>query len=551
MSAFDLGTVFATVAAAVPDTECLVWRDRRLTYSQVDARANRFAQFLVSKGLGAHKERSALEGHESGQDHIALYLTNGNPYVEAMIGAYKARVAPFNVNYRYVTEELHYLFDNADTRAIVYGSSFAATLAEVLPLLKHVDVLIQVDEGDGTPLLPGAIDYEEALATMPDTPPAVTPSPDDLYILYTGGTTGMPKGVLWRQDDIYVAAMGGRVIGGVGELADFDAVAESARNGAGGQRLLCVPPLMHGAAQWAMYNTFTSGGTMLFADAAVGLDAAAIIDLVAREKVVTILAVGDAIARPLVEEIEVGGRDLSSLFVMVNGGAIMSPSLKERLLQALPSMMVFDAVGSSETGAQMTHVSSAAQAATSGTFNAGPDTVVIDADMSRLLSPDQTDIGWLGQAGRVPLGYLGDAEKTRRTFPVIDGVRYAIPGDRARYNESGAVELLGRDSVTINSGGEKIFAEEVEQSIAGHPAVYDVVVVGRPSERWGNEVVALVQAHPNMTLTQDDVLEESARHIARYKLPKAVLFLDKLQRSPAGKADYSWAKRVAAESSPT
>ncbi len=548
MTEFNLADVFDTVAGAVPDAECVIWRDRRFTYSQVVERSNRLANYLKSRGLGAHRERADLSGHESGQDHVALYLTNGNEYVESMIGAYKARVAPFNVNYRYVAEELRYLFDNARARAVIYGSSFAPLLGEILGELEGVEVLIQVDEGDGAALLPGAIDYEAALAESSPDRPDVEVSPDDLYILYTGGTTGMPKGVLWRQADIYVGAMGGRAIGTSDVLADYEAVATSAVNGAGGMRLLCVPPLMHGAAQWAMYNAFTAGGAIMFPDNVHRLDASEIMDLAERERAVTILAVGDAIARPLIEEIERGGRDLSSLFVLVNGGAMLSSTLKDRLMTALPSMMVFDAVGSSETGAQMTHVSTSDTAASTGTFTAGPDTVVIDAEMSRLVSPDSDEIGWLGQQGRVPLGYLGDEAKTRRTFPVIDGVRYAIPGDRARYGEGGVVELLGRDSVTINSGGEKVFAEEVEQSIAHHPAVYDVVVAGRPSERWGSEVVALVQVHEGMTVTEQELLDESAKHISRFKLPKAFVFMPQLQRSPAGKADYRWAAQIAASS---
>ncbi len=275
------------------------------------------------------------------------------------------------------------------------------------------------------------------------------------------------------------------------------------------------------------------------------MDPADVLATAAREKVVTILSVGDAIGRPLIEEMERGVHDLSSLMVLVNGGAILNSSLKDRATAALPTLMVYDAVGASETGAQMTHLSSAAEAASSGTFQPGPDTVVVDADFTRVLEPGEDATGWLAQRGRVPLGYLGDADKTARTFPVIDGVRFAIPGDRARIGADGIIELLGRDSVTINSGGEKIFAEEVEQSIAHHPAVYDVVVVGRPSERWGSEVVALVHVREGMSVSAEEVLAESANHIARYKLPKDVIFLPELQRSPVGKADYRWAREIA------
>ena len=547
MTEFNLADVFDTVAHTIPDQECIVWRDRRLTYAQVEERTNRLADYLVNQGLGAHTGRDALAGHESGQDHLALYLTNGNEYLEGMIGAYKARVAPFNVNFRYVAEELRYLFTNSHATAIIYGASFSGALAEVLPDLPNVKVLIQVDDDGGkADLLPGAIAYEDALAASPPERPDVHASPDDLYILYTGGTTGMPKGVLWRQADIYVGAMGGRALGTSDELADYEAIATSARNGNGSIRMMCVPPFMHGASQWGVYNCFTNGGTIVIQNNVERLDADDIVSAIEREKLVSVLIVGDAIGRPIVEAMEKGEHDLSTLMLLVNGGAVFNSTLKDRAMAALPSLLVYDAVGSSETGAQMTHLSTAAEAATSGTFTPGPDTVVVNEKLDRVLTLADSEIGWLGQRGRVPLGYLGDADKTARTFPVIDGVRYAIPGDRARYDDNGVIDLLGRDSVTINSGGEKIFAEEVEQSIAHHPAVYDVVVVGRPSERWGSEVVALVQVHDDMTVTEEELLAEAATHIARFKLPKAFVFMPVLQRSPAGKADYRWAKEIAA-----
>ncbi|HET8931040.1 MAG TPA: acyl-CoA synthetase [Acidimicrobiales bacterium] len=543
---FNLADVFDTVASTIPDTECIVWRDRRLTYADVAERSNRFACFLAENGLGCHTERADLAGSESGQDQLALYLTNGNEYVEAMIGSYKARVAPFNVNYRYVAEELRYLLDNSTAAAVVYGASFAPVLAEVLDDLSRLKLLIQVDDDDGaTGLLPGAHAYEDIVTGSDGSRPDVAVSPDDLYILYTGGTTGMPKGVLWRQADIYVAAMGGRPIGGSEELADYDALAQSASNAPGAVKMMCVPPFMHGASQWAMFNTFTGGGTLLIQNEVRRLDAADVLATAAREGAITLLSVGDAIGRPLIEEMERGAHDLSSLMVLVNGGAVLNSTLKDRAIAAVDGLMVYDAVGASETGAQMTHFSTAGEAASSGTFQPGPDTVVVDADLSRVLEPGEDATGWLAQRGRVPLGYLGDADKTARTFPVVGGVRFAIPGDRARIGADGIIELLGRDSVTINSGGEKIFAEEVEQSIAHHPAVYDVVVVGRPSERWGSEVVALVQIHDDMEATAEDLAVEAAKHVARYKLPKDFIFLPALQRSPAGKADYRWARTVA------
>jgi len=537
---FNLGLVHETVSGAVPDRECIVWRDRRLTYADVTGRSRRLASYLHRAGLGCRVERAALAGHESGQDHLALYLCNGNEYLEGMLGAFKSRVAPFNVNYRYVTDELRYLFHDARATAVVYHAAFAPTLAAVLPELPALRVLLQVADESDNDLLPGAVDYEEALASTPPGLPPVEPSPDDLYILYTGGTTGMPKGVLWRQHDIFMAAMGGRALGSWEEVASYGQLAERAAGGP--LRMMVLPPLMHGAAQWAAFIAMSGGGTLVFPDTTSRLDPADVWHTLEREKANSLTVVGDAMARPLIEELERGDYDTGSLIAFGNGGAPLNPALKQRLIDRAPHLLVSDSVGSSETGAQMTHLSTKDGVST-GRFLAGPGTVVVSEDLSRLLSPGHEGLGWLAQAGRVPLGYLNDAVKTARTFPVIEGVRYAVPGDRARWLGSGEIELLGRDSVTINSGGEKIFAEEVEQAIAGHPAVRDVVVVGRPSERWGQEVVALVQLTEGATVTPEELEAHAARSVARYKLPKDWQFLPSIQRSPAGKADYRWAKQ--------
>ncbi len=546
---FNLAQVHEAVAAAVPDRECIVWRDRRLTYAQVTDRTRRLANHLLDRGLGVRQERADLAGHESGQSHLACYLHNGNEYIEAMLGAYKARVAPFNVNYRYVAEELRYLLHDAVAEAIVFHSAFAERLAEVLPDLPKLTVLLQVDDGSGAELLPGAEWYEEALAGASADRPDVEWSPDDLYILDTGGTTGMPKGVLWRQADIFVGAMGGRSLATGEEWPSLDAIAEAAANG--GARLLPAPPFMHGAGHWLAFNAMTGGSTVCIQHDTVGFDPADVWGTVVRESVNILLIVGDAFGRPLVDELERAAEagspyDLSSMLMIVSGGAPLNSTLKDRFLAALPTVMVMDAVGASETGSQMAHMSAAGQQASTGTFTPGPGAAIVSEDLSTALDAGHAEVGWLAQRGRVPLGYLGDAEKTARTFPVIDGIRFSVPGDRARLTADGIIELYGRDSVTINSGGEKIFAEEVEQAIAHHPDVYDVVVAGRPSERWGQEVVAIVQLREGATPDQDALLAEAATHVARYKLPKTFRFVPAIVRSPAGKADYRWAKEQAA-----
>ncbi|MEQ1786477.1 MAG: acyl-CoA synthetase [Acidimicrobiales bacterium] len=548
---YNLADLYDAVSAAIPDRECIVWRDRRLTFAEVAERTNRLANHLVGAGLGAHAERDALGGHESGQDHLACYMHNGNEYMESMLGAYKARVAPFNVNYRYVAEELRYLLNDAGARAIVFHSTFADRLAEVLPDLPALTVLLQVDDGSGVGLLPGAQWYEEALAAASPDRPDVQRSPDDLYILYTGGTTGMPKGVLWRQADIYVGALGGRNLGTGSEWESVDEIVEGARNG--GARLLPAPPFMHGAGHWLALNAMNGGNTICIQDDTVGLDADDVWRTIEREQVNILLIVGDAFGRPLVDQLEVAADkgepyDLSSMLMVISGGAPLNSTIKDRFLAQLPTVMVMDAVGASETGSQMSHMSAAGQAASTGTFTPGPGAAIVSEDLSAALEAGHAEVGWLAQKGRVPLGYLGDADKTARTFPVIGDVRYSVPGDRARLTADGVIELYGRDSVTINSGGEKIFAEEVEQAIAHHPDVYDVVCAGRPSERWGQEVVAVVQLREGATASPDDLLAEAATHVARYKLPKAFVFRDAIVRSPAGKADYRWAKEQAAQS---
>jgi fatty-acyl-CoA synthase len=543
---FNLSDVFATVATAIPDETFLVWRGRALSYADVDARVDGFANYLTSVGLGCHTERDELAGHQSGQDHLGIYLRNGNEYLEAMIGSYRARVAPFNVSYRYVEDELLYLLTDAASKALVYPAEFAPRVAAIRDRLPHLRVLVQVADHSGHELLPGAVDYETILATP--TPPAGLPLPsgDDLYVLYTGGTTGMPKGVLWRQHDIFLSSMGGRPWGSDQPLTSYDELAEKARATAGAMSMMMIPPFMHGAAQWAAFNAVTMGGRLVIPDDVERMRPAEVLRLAAQERVLSLPVVGDAIARPLLDEIESGDYDLSGLLTITNGGAPLSPTVRERLLAALPHLMLLDAVGASESGAQMSTATTAGAEVQPATFTPQPDTAVVSAELDRVLQPGEGQ-GWLARRDLIPLGYLGDETKTAKTFPTISGVRWSVPGDRADVLPDGRIRLLGRDSVTINSGGEKIFVEEVERAIAAHPAVYDVVVVGRPSERWGSEVVAVVQFAEGVDATDEQLVEACRTSIARYKIPKAFVRTAKVVRSPAGKADYRWAKELVAE----
>lgn len=543
---FNLGDVSEAVAAAIADRDAIIQGERHISYAQLNERTRRLANYLLDRGLRVAAERDGLAGWESAQPHLALYLHNCPEYLEGMIASYKARVAPFNVNYRYVAEELRYLLDDSGARAAVFHSAFAPILGEVRTELSMLDVLIQVPDGSGNGLLPDAVWYEDALRAGDPTEPRVERSPDDLYILYTGGTTGMPKGVLWRQADIFPAALGGRDLATGREFPDMATIVDNARNG--GVRFLPAPPFMHGAAHWMAFNGLHGGHTVVLQRNTQTLDAADVWSTVEAQHANIMLIVGDAFGRPLLDELDRCDHDTSSLFMLASGGASLSAPVKNAFLERNPSLAIMDGLGSSETGQQASQVSGGGGRATTGTFTPGPGMCIVSEDLSRtiLASPGQrSELGWLAQHGRVPLGYLGDDAKTRKTFPVIDGVRCSVPGDRANYTAEGLLELHGRDSATINSGGEKVFAEEVEAALAHHPAVYDAVVAGRPSERWGDEVVAIVQLRTGIETSATDLLDECEKHIARYKLPKDIVFVDSVERSPSGKADYRWAREVA------
>ncbi len=533
---FNLAAVHEAIAEIVPERECLVFRDRRFSWAQTTERSRRLADLLRRQGIGCRTERSRLRNWESGQDHVALYLHNGNEYLEGMLGAFKARAAPFNVNYRYVDEELVYLFENADARAVVYHARFAPTLARIRPALSKVAVWLQVADESGEPLLPGALDYEQALAWAEPTPPQGL-SPDDLYLLYTGGTTGMPKGVLWRQEDIFLAALYPRP---VDSLAP---VLERARRE--GPRALPAPPFMHGAAHWAAFNMWFVGGTVVVQSHPEHLDPHDVWSTVERERVTALTIVGDAFGRPLLDQLDRRRYDLSSLRLVTSGGAILTAALKRELLSRLPGIRILDALGSSESGSQASQYSSADAETSTGDFRMNPDNAVLKEDLSGPVEIGSGELGWLARRGRVPLGYYRDAEKTAATFPVVDGVRYAVPGDRARLDPQGRLLLLGRDSVTINTGGEKVFAEEVEHALKHHPAVYDAVVVGTPHERWGQQVTAVVRMREGEAPEPDALRDTAGKHVAAYKLPKRFVFVDEVLRSPSGKADYRWARETA------
>lgn len=542
----NLAQIHEAIAQVIPERDCIVHAGRHLSWAEVTSRTRRFANALNQAGLGRRQgSLASLEGWESPHDHVALYLHNGVEYLEAMLGTMKAGAAAINVNYKYVAEELKYLLNDAQARAIVYHEAFTPTLAEVLPELEGVSLLVRVADGTGHAPLPGSIDYEAFLAAVSDelSPQLVESwSGDDLYLLYTGGTTGMPKGVCWRQADFLVAALGIRHKNGT-EYESLEPIVERARRQ--GLRTLPSAPFMHGAAHWNAISAWVAGGTVVIQSETTRLDAIDIWQTIENENVSSLLIVGDAFARPLVDELDRNSYNLGSLRFILTGGAALGPDLAQRFVDHVPNVTIVDVLGSSESGRMGTRSSKAGDAIATGKFVPSETSVVLSDDLTRVLEAGGDEIGWLAQSGRIPRGYLGDPDKTAATFPVIEGVRYSVPGDRARHLADGSIELHGRDSATINSGGEKIFAEEVEDALKRHPQVTDAIVVGRSSPRWGQEVVAIVSLRPEASVSDDDLRDTAARYIARYKLPKAIIRHSEIPRSPAGKADYRWAKETA------
>ena len=506
--AFNLADIFEKVADVAADKEALVSGDRRLTYRELDERSTRLAHHLQSLGVKPG-------------NHIGIYAYNCVEWVESMLAAWKARAASINVNFRYVDDELRYLFDNADLVAIVHGPEFDPPF-------------------DG-PTLEIGEEYEKALAAESPERNFGPRSGDDPYVLDTGGTTGMPKGVMWRSEDAFFGTFGGGNPIGT-PVASEDELVEMARN-AGPMTYLVAPPLMHGAGQWVCGIGLFGAMKVVLLEGA-GFDAEKAWELVDREKVNSIAIVGDAMARPLAEALEAnqGRWDTSSLFVIGSGGAALSPTVKADLARLLPTTMVLDSFGASETGIQ-------GRATEGRRFAVGDNCAVFDENFQRI-APGSGVVGKLGQKGRVPLGYYKDPEKSAATFVEVEGARWAFAGDLALVEEDGSITLLGRGSSSINTGGEKVFPEEVEDVLKDHPEVFDVLVVGVPDERWGERVAAVVQPREGKAPTLDELQTHCRKHLAGYKVPRQLEIVEKVSRQPSGKPDYPWAKRVAAGEQP-
>lgn len=535
MSEWPIPALVDIVTKAAPDRDALVWSDTRHTYSELRDRSRRLGAFFADHGLGMHTSREKLERWECGQSRVALVLSNCHQYIETMIGAYRARAVPFNVNHNYTATEVAALLDKIGADAVVYHRRFAPLLSEDPSNAKRV--LVAVDDGSGVDAVDGSTSYEAAIAGATGMEDLPVPSPDDLYMVCTGGTTGSPKGVLWRQADIYMVGMGGREDAteeGVEFIASMDIGA-----------YFPAPPLMHGAAQWTALAGLVNGATIVVHDDSTPFDVREILRLIEREKVKMVTIVGEAFGRPMVEELRSNDYDLSSLERLVSGGAALSAATKAELLELVPHISVMDGLGSSETGSVGNALSE--EGMQSGEFAMTEGTIVLSEDRTRAIEPGDDEVGWLARRGRIPLGYLNDPDKTDQTFPVVDGERFAIPGDRAQLTSAGTMLLLGRDATVINTGGEKVYVEEVEDALRAHPEIYDALVVGRPHDRLGSEVVAIVQLHPGGTLEPKQIREIAAEGVARFKAPRAVLICDRISRLVTGKPDYAWAREVAVD----
>ena len=530
---FNFADCFELVADTVPDRLAVVSGDRRLTYATLDERSTRVAHVLAAAGVGVG-------------EHVGLYVHNRAEHLEAMLGCYKRRAVPINVNYRYGSDELAYLFADSEIVALVYGAEYRQIVRALRPRLTNVRVLIEVGDG-GQPAAP--------------TTRAFRPrSADDRYVLYTGGTTGKPKGVVWRQEDMFFATLGGGNPGGTpvenpAEIAQTVLVNRS-------QRLtpflrpgdpepeqfvvLALGPLMHASGQWSALGTLLAGGTVVIYTGR-SIDMAHVLRLVERERVVMLTLVGDASARPLLDEIEADPSryDTSSLQLLGSGGAILSSDVKQRLLAAIPTVLaITEAIGSSESPVQAVAVARRdEEPSQTMRFDARETTMVVDDEL-RPIAAGSGLVGRLATRGRVPLGYYRDADRSARTFVEIDDARWALPGDMATVDADGSIRLLGRGSLCINTGGEKVYPEEVEAVVKTVPGITDAIVVGAPDERFGQRVV-VVAAAAGLAPTLDEIREHCRSSLAGYKLPRALVLVDHVERSPAGKPDYRWASDIA------
>lgn len=516
---------------AVPDRVALICGDEQLTYAQLEEKANRLAHYLQSQGVKK-------------DDKVGLYCRNRIEIVIGMLGIVKAGAILVNVNFRYVEGELKYLFDNSDMVALIHERQYSDRVANVLPELPLLKTILVVEDGSENDFQRyGGVEFYSAIADSSPERDFGPRSEDDIYLLYTGGTTGFPKGVMWRHEDIYRVLFGGTDFATGEPIADeYDLSKQAAANPP--MIRLPIPPMIHGATQSATWMALFTGHTVVLMPE---FDADAAWRMIHEHKVNLLFFTGDAMARPLLDALlahqEAGNQyDLSSLFLLASTAALFSTSLKEKFLELLPNRVITDSIGSSETGFGGTSIVAKGQSHTGGPrVTIDKNTKVLDEDGNEVV-PGSGVRGIIAKCGHIPVGYFKDEKKTAETFRTYNGVRYAIPGDYAEVEADGSVTMLGRGSVSINSGGEKIYPEEVEAALKGHPDVFDALVVGVPDPRFGQHVAAVVQPREGTKPALADLDAFVRSEIAGYKVPRSLWLVDEVKRSPAGKPDYRWAK---------
>jgi 3-oxocholest-4-en-26-oate---CoA ligase len=527
---FNLADLFESVADHVGERTAVVCGEQRRTYRELDLGANRIAHHLIDAGV------------QPGE-HVGMYLQNSIEYIEALIGCLKVRAVPINVNFRYVEEELRYLLDDADVVALFHGRQFTPRLAAIrdqLPGLRHLIVVEDGSAEDASTL--GSIAYDDAVAGGSEDRDFAERSADDRFIIYTGGTTGFPKGVIWRQEDFFFTCLGG----GNPQMTPISAPEELGPNAKSRDPQIVqfvMAPLIHGAGQLGVFIGLNWGDKVVVAPRFDPDDAWR---TVGREKVNTMFAVGDAMARPLVEQLAAAREDydLSSLIYFGSSGALLSTTVKDEIRRLLPNVFVGENFGSTETGNQGMEAQDVAKPETGLRFRMNDRSTVFDDDLRRV-QPGSGVVGKLALSGRIPVGYYKDEAKTARTFVEAEGARWVMPGDLATIDADGTIVVFGRGAVCINSGGEKVYPEEVEMALKAHPSIYDAVVVGVPDERWGERVAAVVQTRPSGTVTLADIQEHARTRVAGYKVPRELHVVPEVKRQPSGKPDYPWAKEIA------
>ncbi|MCK0176774.1 acyl-CoA synthetase [Mycolicibacterium sp. F2034L] len=516
---------------AVPDRVALISGDETLTYGQLEERANRFAHYLLDRGVKK-------------DDKVGLYCRNRIEIVIGMVGIVKAGAIAVNVNFRYVEGELRYLFENSDMVALIHERQYSPRVANVLPDVPDLKTVLVVEDGSSEDFSSyGGVEFYSALEQSSPERDFGPRSEDDIYLLYTGGTTGFPKGVMWRHEDVYRVLFGGTDFATGEPIADEYGLANQAKENAPMIRYP-IPPMIHGATQSATWMALFAGQTVVLVPE---FDPEEVWRTCAEHKVNLLFFTGDAMARPLLDALvrhrDSGEEfDLSSLFLLASTAALFSPALKDQLLELLPNRIITDSIGSSETGFGGSSVVAKGQTHTGGPRVTIDKNVAVIDDDGNFVTPGSGVRGMIAKSGHIPVGYYKDEKKTAETFRTINGVRYAIPGDYATVEEDGTVTMLGRGSQSINSGGEKIYPEEVEGALKGHPDVFDALVVGVPDERFGQCVAAVIARREGATPSLTELDTFVRNEIAGYKVPRKIWWADEIQRTPAGKPDYRWAK---------